>query len=198
MGLLTASTGRKKVVAVPEGLDEHEGTIQDQRGGAGEDELRCAERGTGSRGRIIRNDERERGECGQHRQRRAGALQLEVLLVMAGAADQQAKPDDSVANQHDRRKDRVARKSSFVVRMGDHDGNDQRHLDDGDRDRQDQCAERLADAMRHDLGMVDGGKNSGDQDNARGRQHHAATANDDRSAEDHPRQQRPGPAPPGY
>ena len=46
---------------------------------------------------------------------------------------------------------------------GDHQGDDQADLDDGHRDGQDQGAERLADPVRDDLGVVHGGQHRRDQ-----------------------------------
>ena len=41
---------------------------------------------------------------------------------------------------------------------GDHQGDDQRHLDDGDGDGEHQRPERLADPVSDHLGVVDGGE----------------------------------------
>ena len=50
----------------------------------------------------------------------------------------------------------------------EHDRDDQRHLDDGHGDREDERAERLADAVRDHLGVVDGREDRGDQRRAGG------------------------------
>jgi hypothetical protein len=82
--------------------------------------------------------------------------------------------------------------------VGDHDGHDERDLDDCDGHSQDQRAERLADAVCNNLGVVDGRKHGRDQHNAGNRQHDVAAATNERRAEHDPCQQRPRPTPPRY
>ena len=48
----------------------------------------------------------------------------------------------------------------------DHHGDDQRHLDDRDRDGQHERAERFADAVRDDLGVIDRREHGRDQHDA--------------------------------
>ena len=52
-----------------------------------------------------------------------------------------------------------------------HQRHDQPDLDDGDGDGQDQRAERLADAVRDDLGVIDGGQHRAGQQQADDDQH---------------------------
>ena len=144
MCLLAAALARKKIVAVANGLDENKRAIEHQGDHPGEHELRGAEHRAGSAGRDIRQNEREGGERGQDSQRGARALDLKSLLVMAHAAGKQAQPDDAVAHDHDRGENGVARQPRLAFDRN-HDGDDQRHLDDRHRQRENERAERLAD-----------------------------------------------------
>ncbi len=104
------------------------------------------------------------------------------LFVMARAAPEQAQPDDAVAHDHDGGENRVARQPGLLRRSRDHDGDDQRHLDHGHGDGQDQRAEGLADAVGDDLGVVDGREHGGDQSRSRRRGNEAAGARQRASA----------------
>ena len=57
----------------------------------------------------------------------------------------------------------VSRASAAVGAAGEHHRDDQRDLDHGDREREDQRAERLADPVRDHFGVMDGGEHRGDQ-----------------------------------
>src|SRR6185436_8848566 len=74
---------RQEVVAVADGLDEHEDAVQRERGGPGERELRGRVRGPGGRGRETRQDEREGGDRGERGEGRRHALDPELQLVVA-------------------------------------------------------------------------------------------------------------------
>ena len=65
----------------------------------------------------------------------------------------------------------VSRASVAFLRVADHQRDDQADLDDGDRDRQHQRAERLADAVRDHLGVVDGGDHRRAEEQADDDQH---------------------------
>ena len=91
---------------------------------------------------------------------------------MAEAADQQAQPDDAVADDHHRREDRIARQGRLFRAAGEHDRDDQRDLDHGDGNREHQRAERLAGAVSDDLGVMHRGEDRADQrDRASKREH---------------------------
>jgi hypothetical protein len=122
-------------------------------------------------------------------------MNLESLLVMAHPAREQTQPDDSVADDHDCGEHRIARETSLFGRRRDHHRNDQRHLDDRHCDREHQCAEWFAGAVRHHLGMVDRGKDRGDQRGARSRIHDAAV-DEERKSQDDGGGERPAPSPP--
>ena len=68
-----------------------------------------------------------------------------------------------------------------VGAAGDHQRDDQRHLDDGHRDGEHERAERLAHPVRDDLGVVHGGEHGAGQAGA-----------------DHHHEHRPGVAAPGH
>ena len=77
--------------------------------------------------------------------------------------------------------DRVAGQRARGFAAREHQCDDQRGLDDGDREREDQRAEGLADPKRDDLGMVHGRENRGDQgDDDEGEQRPAERALPDR------------------
>jgi len=160
---------RKEIVAVAHGLDEHEHGPQRERADGGKGQLGRgvgAGRRTGGEGR---QHQRQRGHRHQRCQARPGALDAEELLAVAQPAHQHADAHDPVADDHDRRKDRVARQRGFVRATAQHHREDQGHLDDGDRHRQHQGAERLTQAVGHDLGVVHGGDHRADQ--CQGREH---------------------------
>ena len=108
----------------------------------------------------------ERRERGERRQRRARAFDPERLLAVAQRAEQHAGADDAVDDDHDRRVHRVARERRLVFAAREHHRHDQRRFDRRHGERQHQRAERLADAMRDDLGVVHGGDDDGDQRDA--------------------------------
>ena len=80
-------------------------------------------------------------------------------------ADENADSDHAVDDDHDRRKDRVARERGFVGAAGQHHRQDEGHLDHRDRDREHERAVGLAHAMRHHLGVVHGGNDRGHERN---------------------------------
>ena len=125
---------RQEVVAVADGLHEDEDAPERERGDAGEGELRRRCRRARRAGREARQHERQRRQRDQRGERRGRALEAERLLVVAEAADQQAQADHAVADDHDRREDRVARQRRLVGAAGEHHRDDQRDLDHRDRE----------------------------------------------------------------
>jgi hypothetical protein len=77
-----------------------------------------------------------------------------------------------IAGDHHRGEHGVACERRGVGAAGDHQRHDQRHLDDRDRDGEDERPERLADPMRHDVGVVHGGQHRASQAPARDREDH--------------------------
>ncbi len=186
MHVLVACADRQKIVPMAHGLDENVGAVEDERHGAGEDELRRAE-GRAGRAREIRQDERENGERGENGERRTRALDLKSLLMVAHAADEKAKPDGAIADEHHRGENRIAREAR-LARRADHDGNDQGDFDDRHRDGEDKRAEGFADAMRDDFGVIDGGEDGADEARAGKRREEALRAIDDMPPPRRPRQ----------
>ena len=82
---------------------------------------------------------------------------------MARAARQQAEPDDAVEDDHHGREYRVAGERGGGRAAGEHERDDERHLDHGDRERQHQRAEGFADPVGDHLGVVHGREHAGDQ-----------------------------------
>ena len=83
---------------------------------------------------------------------------------MTCAAPKQTSADDTVTNDHDSGEDGVACQSCFFRRICNHDGDDQRHLDNRYGDGEDKRSKWLAGAVRDHLGVIHGGENGGDQD----------------------------------
>ena len=149
-------------------LEEHEHAPHRERRDADEAELRgrvARPLRADGEGRHHQHEGRERGE---RRQRRAGALDPERLLAVAQRAEQHAGADHAVGDDHDGRVHRVARERGLVLAAGEHHRDDQRRLDRGDGQREDERAERLADPVRDDLGVMHGGDDGADQRDAAG------------------------------
>ena len=73
---------------------------------------------------------------------------------MRQPTEQDAQADHAVADDHHGSVDRVARQARRVIAAGNHHREDERGLDCGDRQGEDECAEGLADAMCDDFGVV--------------------------------------------
>jgi hypothetical protein len=78
--------------------------------------------------------------------------------VPAGGADQQGQAEQAVTGDHHGGEDGVAGQRLGLLAAADHQGDDERDLDDRDGHREDQGTERLADPVGDDLGVVDGGE----------------------------------------
>ena len=122
----------------------------------------------------------------KHRQRRACALDLKPLLVMARAARQQAQTDDPVAHDHDGSKNRVTRQFRLSVRSRNHNRDDQRHLDHRHSDGENQRAKWFAGAVRDYLGVIDGRKHRRHQCGFRDHGHETAHTEGKRDQQDDP------------
>ena len=90
-------------------------------------------------------------------------MEAEALLVVARAAEQQAAPDDAVEDDHHGGEHGVARQRRRFRAAGEHQRNDERDFDDGDRNGQHERAEGLAHAVRDHLGVVHGRQHAADQ-----------------------------------
>src|ERR1700759_2060832 len=82
---------------------------------------------------------------------------------MPDATGQKAQANDAVTNDHDSDKNSGARHPSSFRPAGNHHGDDEGHFNDGDSQGKYKRPEWFTDTMRDDLGMVDRGKNGGDQ-----------------------------------
>ena len=136
--------------------------------------------------RKSRQDQRKRRERSQHRQRGGCAVDLKSLLVMARTAAQQAQADDTIADDHDRRKNRGASQPRIVRWRRNHRGDNQRDFNHRDCDGQDERAERLTGTVCNDLGVLDGRKHRCDQDRPCRRSDDAATADEVRHEQNDP------------
>ena len=83
---------------------------------------------------------------------------LKVCCAMPQAPDQQAQTDDAVENDHHGGEYRVARQRGRFGAARNHQGDDQRHFDQRDRQGQHQRAIGFADAMRDHFGVMHGGE----------------------------------------
>lgn len=148
----------QEVIAMANRLHEHEHAVQHERGHARERELRRRQPWARRGAQIVRHHEREHRQRREHRERLRRAAPLEVLLAVPPAADEQAQPDDPVADDHHRGEHGVAREPRFLGAGRQHHRDDQRDLDHGDGDREHERAERLADAVRDDFGVMHRGE----------------------------------------
>jgi hypothetical protein len=95
----------------------------------------------------------------------------DVLLAVPKPADQDADADQAVADDHHHREHGVAGQRGRRG-IAERDGRNQRDLDDGHRQRQQQGAKGLADRMGNHFGMVDGRKYRAEQDDEQHRREH--------------------------
>jgi len=150
-GGVLAAIDREKEFPMAHGLDKDENAIQQQGHQAGEHHLR---RGVGRPGRAggeFGKDEYEAGEGDQNGERRGGAFDAESNDPVAPGAGREAEADDAVANDHHRREDRITGQRRAADGVREHHRHDQRHFDDGYGERQDEGAERFADAKGDDF-----------------------------------------------
>src|SRR5690242_20963632 len=112
--------GWEEVVTMPHRLDKNESAVKHERYNSVELELRGAEYRTRHGGRDIWKNEGERSECGQYGQGSTCSVHLKPLLMVPGAAPEQAQPDDPVAHDHDRGEHRIACEPRFLGRRCNH------------------------------------------------------------------------------
>jgi hypothetical protein len=134
-------------------------------------------------------------ERDQRRQPRGRALEAERLLAVTDAAGDHAQTDRAVGDDHDRREDRVARQRRRLGAAGEHHREDQRDLDHRHREREDERSERLADAVRDDLGVVDRCDDRRDQRRHREPDEQRAERKQERGSDDGDRGERRDDAP---
>jgi hypothetical protein len=177
------------------GLDEDEDRPERNRRYRHERQLRAAVGAPGRARREHREDERERRHHDQRREAGAGPLHAEDLLVVGETADQDAQAHDTVADDHHRGVDRLARQGGHVIAAREHHRENQRGLDDGHGHGEDQRPERFAHAMRDDLGVMHGGDDRPHQTDAAEHGQDDAHAGYDRDNEQTNRQCRHEPGP---
>ncbi len=142
--------------AMPPVLHKQENSVDAHGHHREKHHLKFRERRPRRRLRVVRQDEAQHGERQDHHQKRVRALQIVALLVVAEAAEQQGQPQKTVQHQHDHGKHRVARERG-LVRAGGHHERHHRHLQSGDRQRQQQRARRFAQPVRQDFRMAHDG-----------------------------------------
>ena len=126
---------------------EHKGQYRDEA------KLNGRERAQPRRQRVVRQHHGQNGQSQQNRQQSAGTLTFDVLIPMAPPPKHQTGADDTGADNHDSREDRLTRQCRVCVAMLHHREND-RNLDGGDDKRQHQSAVGLTDTMGDGLGVM--------------------------------------------
>ena len=149
---------RQEEVAVPDGLGEDERAVQHERGDGGEGELGRGELGAG---RLV-------VKVGSTRLSVASVVTvasaapvpsaLKTATPWRSAPTSSERPTMPLQRDHDRGEHGVAGERRRLRAAGDHQRDDQRHLDDGHRDGEHQRPEGLTDPVRDDLGVVHGGQ----------------------------------------
>ena len=174
VGVLLRTGLGQEVVAVPDGLDEHEQPVERERGDGGEGQLGGRELGPGRL--VVKVGTTSVSVASVATVASAVALPSALKVASRGSqrAHEQRDADDAVAGDHHGREHGVARERRGLVAAGDHERDDQRHLDHGDRDREHERPERLADPVRHHLGVVDGGQHGPGQQQPGDDQHDRA------------------------
>ena len=155
---------RQEEVAVPDGLGDDE---QRRRAPARPPPRRRAGAGVNSgplgAGGERRQHQAQRGERATVASAAPVPSGVEQRDAVPHGADQQREADDAVEGDHHRGEHGVAGQRRGLRAAGDHQGDDQRHLDHGDGDREDQRAERLADPVGDDLRVVHRGEHGSRQ-----------------------------------
>ncbi len=83
---------------------------------------------------------------------------LNETTSAAERAEEQRQADDPVARDHHGGEDRVSGQGLCFATAGDHQRDDERDLDDGDRDSEHERTERLANTVRDDFGVMHSGE----------------------------------------
>ncbi len=159
------------MLAVANGLHEHEQQVEGERGDRREDELAGRELRSRCAGRELRQDQTKGCQRDHRRQRRRRAFGVELGEMPPQRSDQQRQADDPVAGDHHRGEHGVACERLGVGIPRDHQRHDQADLDHGHGDGENERAERLADPLGDDLRMVDRGEHRGDEEGRGDREH---------------------------
>ena len=159
--------GLREEVAVPQCLDAEEHRIQ---GGTHRDQEDGDQRGwcgVGRRGCVPRQHQPEESQWQVVREICVGAAQIERRLAVLEPADDEGQPDQPVEYEHEHGEHGVAAERGVVV-PSEHDGGDHGDFDADDRDRENDCAERLTEQDRQTVRVAD--------DRKRGPENHAEEA----------------------
>ena len=160
---LAALHHRQEEVPVPHGLGDHEHRVERERGDRDEGQLGAGELRARSRRGEVRQHQAGDGQGDHAGQCGTGSLGVEVGRAELDGAHQQGDAHDAVAGDHHRGEDGVPGEGRGVVAAAEHQGQDQRDLDDRDGDREHQGAERLTHPVGDHLGVVDGSEDRGGQ-----------------------------------
>ena len=142
-----------EISAVASGLHRQKDGVKADSGQDDEGLLRVGKR------RPLGGDGEGRQHQAEHDQRHDGAeigvgpLQIIALLAVTPGADQQRQADHAIENDHDHGKERVPHERRVIVAMQHHRRN-AHDFDESDRQRQDEGAVRLAEALGQRLGMA--------------------------------------------
>ena len=110
----------QKVIAIAEGLNEHEREIQQERERSDERELRSAVNRAGNTGGVVGEDQRHHHQRRQRAQRRRGARPGKArFLLMLGSGDQ-TKSEQQVQDDHAGREDSVPGERHCTLAVGEH------------------------------------------------------------------------------
>ena len=154
---------RQKMVFMAHRLHKNEDQIKNQRHQTGKPQLRIRVAWPRRGGGELRQNQRQRGQRRQHGERGATAFSTKANDAMANATSQQTNADHTVADDHHRGKNSIPRQAARFVAAREHHRDDQGNFDHGDRQRQNQRAQRFADAVRNNLGVINGDQDGGDQ-----------------------------------
>ena len=193
---LPVGVERQEIIAVADDLREDERAVEDQRNDGDEDELarrehrarvgdRCSSAGSASarRSRQASRAMRSRrggrssapGAARRRASRHSPTMPVRMIITAAKTVSRASAVVSGTARQHQR--------------------HDQRDFDHGDRDRQHQRAERLAHAVRDDLGVVHRGQHARRSARRRRAPGYAPPSPNRRSAEEQPGDDRRGEGP---
>ena len=149
-----------------DGLHEHKHAPEDQRHKA--DALQLQNRIGRACGGLgeVGQDQRQCGQSPEHGERRGRALKLERLLEVLARSKDEAEADDAIENDHHGGEYRVPGDALAALGTGKHDRDNEPGFDHSYSDREQDRAERLAKLERKHLGVMDGGKNRGAEEEA--------------------------------
>jgi hypothetical protein len=146
----------QEAVAVADGLHGQEQHVQRERGDGRERELGRRALGSGPARRERRQHEAQRARVPTVASAEAVPSALNETVPCRSAPTSTDSPTDPVARDHHGREDGVPGERRGLRPAGDHQRDDERHLDDRHGDREHERAERLPDPVGDHLRVVDG------------------------------------------